>query len=346
MISSRQSGSSSGRKSTQYALAAGLFAAGIALLTGCGGSDAAVANSPAPLALEPQALTPDQDTAQQLVSSAAGAGARSLRIVRDERAFEELERFTRDLIPRIFDGDNDGNNVNINCRRNPFRLAPFLCYGELSFQANQRTTDGNVVANTIFNLQFDNFQVLTPNFDRLRVTGGIRLEYLTDVSISPRRGTLRYESSGLSTNKDDNVFSASDGALTVLYSDDSTVIETDRERLVDVSVDARSDNEGDLRSGSTRANFSSGYVDFAWNGWPISGGRPAQGARVSVTGADGTSATIAVQDVQSDPTIYRVTITYASGSSDFEVRISLLFVVGVGMANAISITLLAGSLCA
>ena len=301
---------------------AALLVACLGLLAACGGGGSgAVANSPAPLAAQPHALAPDQETAQQLASSAVDVGSRSLRIVRDERAFEEIERFTRDLIPRIFDSGDSANDVNINCRRNPFRLAPFLCYGELTFQANQRSTDGTVVANTVFNLQFDKFQVLTPSFDRLRVTGGIRLDYLTDVSSSPRRGTLRYESSGLSTNKDDNVFSASDGALTVLYGEDSTVIETDRERLVDVSVDSRSDIEGDLRSGRTRANFSSGYVEFQWNGWPISDGLPAEGARVSVVGADNTSATIVVQDVQSDQIIYRVAITDAGGTTEFEVSI-------------------------
>lgn len=302
--------------------AAAMLALSAGLLAGCGGGGGgAVANSPAPLAAEPQALTSDQDTAQRLASLAADAGTRSLRIVRDERAFDEIERFTRDLLPRIFDSGDSANDVNINCRRNPFRLAPLLCYGELTFQANQRTTDGTVVANTVFNLQFDKFNVITPNFDRLRVTGGIRLDYLTDVTNSPRRGTLRYESSGLSTNKEDNVFSASDGALTVLYGDGSTVIETDRERLVDVSIDSRSDGDGDLRSGTTRANFSSGYVEFQWNGWPIAGGLPAEGARVSVVGANGTSASIVVQDVQSDQVIYQVTITDAGGSSEFEVSI-------------------------
>jgi len=308
--------------SVQNTAAAAMLALSVAILAGCGGGGGdAVANSPAPLAVEPQALTSDQDTAQRLASSAAQVGTRSLRIVRDERAFEEIERFTRDLLPKIFDSGDSANDVNINCRRNPFRLAPLLCYGELTFQANQRTTDGTVVANTVFNVQFDKFQVITPNFDRLRVTGGIRLDYLTDVSNSPRVGTLRYESSGLSTNKDDNVFSASDGALIVRYGDGTTVIETDRERLADVSVDSRSDLDGDLRSGSTRANFSSGYVDFEWNGWPIAGGLPAEGARVTVAGANGTSASIVVRDVQSDQIIYQVTITDAGGSTEFEVSI-------------------------
>ena len=156
------------------------------------------------------------------------------------------------------------------------------------------------------------FQVLTPGFDRLRISGGLRLDYLADTTVEPRVGTVRYQSSGISTNKDGEVVSVSDGALRVQYGNGRTVIETDRERLIDVGADSTSDTDGNLRNGS---------LDFAWAGWPMSGGIPQAGARVDITGADRSSATISVAELTPDEIVYRVTIVDADGSQEFDVRI-------------------------
>ena len=153
----------------------------------------------------------------------------------------------------------------------------------------------------------------------MRISGGIRLDYLTDATVSPRRGTIRYESSGISTNKDGQIVAASDGALTVQSGDGTVVIQTERERLLDVGSDSSSDLDGNLRGGSTRANFQSGYVDFAWQGWPIAGGRPQVGARVIATGAENTSITVTVVDVTSEGTRYAVVSGDAGQSSRLEV---------------------------
>ncbi len=294
----------------------------LALLVSCGGGgggDGNVGSDAVSLATLAQRLAPSPSTASDLAATTVRVSRRTLRIFRDSEAFDEVERFTRRLLPELFESSGDGDSINVDCRRNPFQFAPFLCYGELSFQANQRTSNGTVTATTIFNLRFDKFQVLTPDFERLRISGGLRLDYLTDVSGSPRRGTVRYESSGLSTNKDGEVLSATDGELTVSYGDGSTVVQTDRERLVDIGASSSSDEDGNITSGSVRANFQNGYVDFGWGEWPLRGGVPQVGARVTVTGADGTSASIRVTEVRGDGEVYEVTLTEAGVSETFDV---------------------------
>lgn len=293
----------------------------LAVLASCGGGgdDGSVNSDAVTLAPQPQRLASSASTASELAATTVRVSRRTLRIFRDSEAFDEIERFTRRLLPDLFESSGSSNNINVDCRRNPFQFAPFLCYGELSFEANQRSSNGTVTATTIFNLRFDKFQVLTPDFERLRISGGIRLDYLTDVTTSPRRGTVRYESSGLSTNKDDEILSATDGELTVTYGDGSTVVQTDRERLVDIGASSSSDVDGNITSGSVRANFQNGYVDFGWGEWPLSGGVPQVGARVTVTGADGTSAMIRVTEVRGDGEVYQVTLTEGGSSETFEV---------------------------
>ncbi len=292
-----------------------------ALVASCGGGggDDTVGSDNTPLAETAQQLAPSEATAMELAAASASMGRRTLRIVRDSEAVDEIERLTRKLLPRLFESSGDGNSVNIDCRRNPLQFAPFLCYGELSFEANQRDTNGTVTATTIFSLQFDKFQVLTPGFDRLRISGGIRLDYLTDFTAEPRRGTLRYVSTGLSTNKDGEIVSASDGALTIRYGDGTTVIETDRDRFVDIGANSSSDDDGTITSGSVRANFQSGFVDFGWGEWPVAGGVPQVGARVTIAGANGSSATVRVIEVRGDGEAYQVVVTDAGTSETFEV---------------------------
>ena len=289
------------------------------LLVSCGGGDSDDSVSVAPLATEPAVLKVDLPGADSLARTAINTSRRALRLARHSDALDEIERLTRDLLPDIFESSSDGNALTVDCRRRPLQFAPFLCYGELTFEANRRTFDGTVVATTVFNLQFDNFQVLTPGFDRLRISGGVRLDYLTNFTLEPRRGTVRYQSSGLSTNKDGTIVSATDGALTVQTGDGTVIIETDRERLVNLGASTSSDTDGTLNSGTARVNFQAGYVDFDWRGWPLVSGSPQTGAQVAVTGANGGAATITVREVRADGALVEVVFTDAGLETRFEV---------------------------
>ena len=294
------------------------------LLAGCG-SGGGSAPPPEPLRTTPHALQANQPEADALAAKAAGSAMTGLRVSRDLESLDDIGRLTRELVPRVFDDGEaaNGTRAEIDCSRNPFRLAPLLCSGSMRIEVNQREVGDTIVAGTFFDLQFDKFQVFTPAFERLRISGGLRIGYVTDFDARARRGTLTYESRGLSTNHDGTILDASEGVLTVGYGDGNVIVDSATERFIDLQAAASSDVDGTLSGGSILSNFGDGYVDIRPAGWAVAGGAPQAGAVATVIGAAGSSATLMVTPAGASPTLCRVTIERAGVATVFVVELPL-----------------------
>jgi hypothetical protein len=299
-------------------------AALLLLLGGCS-SGGGSAPAPEPLRTTPHTLQATQPEADALAAKVAGSASTGLRVQRDLESLDDIGRLTRELVPRVFDDEAaaSGTRAEIDCGRNPFRLAPLLCSGSMRIEVNQREVGDTIVAGTFFDLQFDKFQVFTPAFERLRISGGLRIGYVTDFDTRTKRGTLTYESRGLSTNHGGAILDASEGALTVSHGDGSIVVDSATERFLDLQATSASDLDGTLSGGAILSNFGDGYVDIRPAGWAIAGGAPQAGAAATVIGAAGSSATLTVEPGGASPTMCRVTIGRAGVSTAFVVELPL-----------------------
>lgn len=316
-------------------LAAGLAFA--AALGACGSDDvadggdpaAAPAASPAtPLAAGPHALQAQQSEADALALKTADTAIAAILVAQDVVLLEDLHRLTRWLLPRIGTEADGGTRASIDCRRNPLSFAPVLCFGAIRFEADRRETQGTIRSGTLFALRFDDFQVLAPGFERLRVDGGFELGYRTDVGAAPdapASGTIRYDTVGLGTNREGETAGPSQGSVTIARTDADgsrrLVVEAGNERFVDVDVVEANGVDGRIRSGTVRTNFGGGYVDIAFDGWSVAGSEPQPGASARVTGADGTGAQVQVVAVTASAITWRVDLASGGTTRSFDVSI-------------------------
>ena len=263
------------------------------LLAGCG-SSSKEDPPPEPLRSNPHSLQATQAEAAALAAKAAESALTGLRVSRDLDSLEEIGRLTRVMAPLIVAADEAGGSGDIDCGRNPLRLAPLLCSGSMRMRTNQRDLGETIPAGTFFELRFDRFQLLTPDFERLRITGDVTITYLTDFDTRRERGSLAYRSDGLASNTDGSILDASEGTMTVNYSDTGTVVETARERFVGLAAVSSSDRDGTLAGGAIQTNFGSGFVEIRYAGWVVSAGIAQPPSQAAVTGAAGTAATVGV----------------------------------------------------
>ncbi len=290
-------------------------------LSACG-SDSDPA--PLPLATVAHPITATKEEAAGLAGTVTRGSRGGLRAMRDLDAFGETRRLVELLFPRLFGADvsEDGSSIEVDCRINPLRLAPLgLCYGKFQFVSNRREQNGQIMTGTVFSLQFDNFNLVTAGFERLRISGGFRVDYLTDYSASPRTGTVRYTSGGLTSNRSDAVIQPRNGALTVIYGDGRTIIEGDSRRYLDINASISGDLSGSLQSGTVRTNFQSGYVDIAYSNWTLIDGLVQVGSVATITGTDGTLATLTVVASSADTVTFEVTITVGGSAEPFTIDI-------------------------
>lgn len=306
------------------ALPAGLATAGMLLLAGCG-SGGGSQPPPEPLRTTPHVLQATQEQAGTLAARTAAGASSGLRVSRDLESLDEIGRLTRELVPRVFDSDDAaaGTRAEIDCGRNPFRLAPLLCSGSMHIEVNQREVGDTIAAGTYFDMQFDKFQVFTPDFERLRISGGMRIGYVTAFDTKSKRGTLNYQSRGLSTNHDGTILEPSEGALTVHYGEGTVVVETATERFIDLQAAAASDTDGTLSGGAILTNFGDGFIDIRPAPWTTAGGAPQPGAAAAVTGGGGSTATVVVESVAGSEVTCRVAIASGGQSREFVVGIPL-----------------------
>ena len=302
-----------------------LATAGMLLLLGGCGSSGGSAPAPEPLRAAPHVLQATQAEANALAVKTAASALTGLRVSRDLESLDDIGGLTRELVPRVFDSEAaaGGTGAGIDCRRNPLRLAPLLCSGSMHIEVSQREVGDTIVAGTFFDLQFDKFQVFTPAFERLRISGGLRIDYVTVFDTRARQGTLTYQSHGLSTNHDGTLLEASEGALTVHYGENSVVVETATERFTDLRATSASDMDGTVTSGAILSNFGAGHIDIRHAGWTTTGGTPQPGSAATITGGDGSAATVTVESIGSLPTQCRVTIGRAGVSTAFVVEFPL-----------------------
>jgi hypothetical protein len=193
----------------------------------------------------------------------------------------------------------------------------------MRIEVNQREAGGTIAAGTYFDMQFDKFQVFTPAFERLRISGGVRIDYVTAFDTNTRRGTLTYRSRGLSTNHDGTILEASDGVLTVHYGDGTVVAETTTERFVDLKASTTSDADGTVSGGAISTNFGDGFIDIRHAAWTVAAGVPQPGAVASIAGGGGSAATVTVQSATGLAANCLVTVTSAGQSREFIVDIAI-----------------------
>lgn len=281
------------------------------LVAGCGGGDDAPP-PPEPLADAAHTIDATDIEAKGLVSVVGRAGQASFRTLRDLGEFDAAQRLVELLFPRVFGADvsEGGDTVEVNCNNNPLRLAPLgLCFGKFRFESNRRDRNGPITTGTLFSVQFDNFNIVSGDFQRLRISGGFGINYVTDYTQNPRTGTVSYTSRGLSTNREGTIFAPRNGALTATYGDGRTLIESGSRRYVDIDAASVSDLEGLMRSGRIRTNFGAGHVDVDYSNWSIVDGIVQPGSTANVTGAEGSLASIVVVASTAQVVTLAVTIT-------------------------------------
>lgn len=280
-------------------------------LSACGGGDggSAPAPAPVPLASSPYALKADQSEADGLASAVTRASTKTLRAGRDLDALDLVFRLTRFLQPHVFtDSNANSTSVGVDCGRLR-ALGPALCSGSLRFDLNKPSQNAdNVSAGTLIALQFDRFQIIGLDFNRLVVNGGFRIDYVSDFRTQPNIGALSFSSTGLSTNQEGTVIEPTQGTLRVQYGADQLIIETDTERFVNLNTSSTGNGDGTVRSGTTRTNYGGGYVDIAYANWPLAGAAPQPGATATITDQAGTVAQIRVDSVNATTIDYTVTI--------------------------------------
>jgi hypothetical protein len=291
------------------------------LLAGCGSSGGTDEPPPEPLRSNPHPLEASQPEAAALAAKTARSALAGLRVVRDLDSLEEIGRLTRLIAPLVQAAGQAGERTDIDCSRNPLRLAPLLCSGSMSIRSNQDGLGETIPAGTFFELRFDKFQLLTSDFERLRISGDVTLTYLSDFDTRAERGSLTYRSGGLSTNTDGSILDPSEGAMTVNYSDTGIVVETAHERFIGLAATAAGDADGTLSGGAIQTNFGTGFIEIRYTGWTIQAGVAQPPSSAAVTGADGTSARVDVSAADAAGAAAQVEVTRANVSTVFVVDI-------------------------
>jgi hypothetical protein len=298
--------------------------AGIAaalLLAGCGSSGGNDEPPPEPLRSNPHPLQASQPEAAALAEKVAESALAGLRVFRDLDSLEEIGRLTRVIAPLVQAAAEAGEPTDIDCGRNPLRLAPLFCSGSMSIRSNQDGLGEIIPAGTFFELRFDRFQLLTPDFERLRISGDVTITYLSDFDTRAERGTLTYRSGGLSTNTDGSILDPSEGALTVNYSDTGIVVESASERFIGLAAAAAGDADGTLSSGAIQTNFGTGFIEIRYSGWTIQAGVAQPPSSAAVAGAAGTSAHMAVTAAGAAGATCQVDFLEAGASRSFDVDV-------------------------
>ena len=290
------------------------------LLAGCG-SGRKDDPAPEPLRSNPHTLLATQAEAIALAAKAADRALAGLRVARDLHALEDIGRLTRMLAPLLVAADEAGGSGDIDCSRNPLRLAPLLCSGSMRIRTNQREFGGTIPAGSFFELRFDRFQLLTPDFERLRLTGDVTITYLTDFDPRAERGSLVYRSGGLSSNTDGTILDASEGAMTVNYSDTGIVVETARDRFIGLAATSSSDRDGTLARGAIQSNFGTGFVEIRYANWVVAAGIAQPPSRATVGGAGGSHAIVDVGAAGAAGASGQVEIVQGGASQAFAVEI-------------------------
>ena len=285
----------------------------ILLLAACG-SSGKDDPPPEPLRTNPHPLQATQPEATALAAKTAQSALTGLRVFRDLDSLEEIGRVTRVIAPLVLAADEVGARTEIDCRRNPLRLAPLLCSGSMEIRSNQDGLGETIPAGTFFELRFDRFQLLTPDFERLRISGDVTITYLTDFDTRAERGVLVYRSGGLSTNEDGSILDPSEGPMTVNYADTGIVVETDRERFIGLVASAGSDLDGTLAGGAIQTNFGTGFIEIRYAAWKVQAGVAQPASVANVVGAGGSSAVVAVTATDAVGATCRVEVVQAGSS--------------------------------
>ena len=296
-------------------------AVAVLLLAGCGSGDKDDP-APEPLSTHPHPLQPTQAEAAALAAKAAQAALTGLRVFRDLDSLEEVSRLTRLVAPLVLAADEAGGSAEIDCGRNPLRLTPLLCTGSMSIRTNQRNLGETIPAGTFFELRFDRFQLFTPDFERLRISGNLTITYLTDFDTRAERGVLVYRSGGLSTSENGTILDPSEGPMTVNYTDTGTVVETASERFVGLVATAPGDRDGMLAGGAIQTNFGSGFVEIRYTGWVVKAGLAQPSSLANSVGAAGSGAAVAVTAAAAASATAQVTFAQGGSSEAFVVEIA------------------------